>query len=73
MDKIIRCYRSLVRMDLGAMAMKGYSPTDCLASYPGHSLGESYFSTEMQSVYSTALADWAIRIWYVFSTSVTTP
>ena len=39
------------RVDLGAMAMKGYSafpkapgiagtsPSDCLVSYPGHSLG----------------------------------
>ena len=28
-------------------------------SYLGHSLGESYPSAEFQSVYSTALADWA--------------
>ena len=28
-------------------------------SYPGHSLEESYISTETQSVYSTAPADWA--------------
>ena len=47
------------RVDLGAMAMKGYSafpkapalletsPSDCLVSYPGHSLGEgSYPSAE---------------------------
>ena len=33
---------------------------DCLVSYPGHSLGEgSYPSVEVQSVYSTAPADWA--------------
>ena len=37
----------------------GASPSDCLVSYPGHSLGESYPSVEMQSVYSTAPADWA--------------
>ena len=28
------------------------SPSDCLVSYPGHSLGESYSSVKMQSVYS---------------------
>ena len=35
------------------------SPSDCLVSYLGHALGESYLSAEMQSVYSTAPADWA--------------
>ena len=49
------------------MAIKGYSafpsitralPSDRLVSYPEHSLGESYLSTEMQSMYSAALADW---------------
>ena len=35
------------------------SPSDCLVSYPGHSLGESYPSAEIQSVYSTASADCA--------------
>ena len=35
------------------------SPTDCLVSYPEQSLVEgSYLSAEMQSVYSTAPADW---------------
>ena len=33
------------------------SPSDCLVSYPGHSLGGSYPSAEMQSAYSTAPAD----------------
>ena len=28
----------------------GASPSDCLMAYPGHSLGESYFSAETQSV-----------------------
>ena len=37
----------------------GTSPSDCLVSYPGHSLGGSYPSAEVQSVYSTAPADWA--------------
>ena len=35
------------------------SPSDCLVSYPGHSLEESYPSAEKQSVYFTAPADWA--------------
>ena len=39
----------------------GTSPSDCLVSYLGHSLGEgSYPSVEKQLVYSTAPADWAI-------------
>ena len=60
-------------MDLGVMAMKGCSaspknsnitetsPSDCLVSYTGHSLGgeQSYPSAEVQSVYSTAPANWA--------------
>ena len=40
-------------------SITGTSPSDFLMSYPGHSLGESYFSAEKQSVYSTATADWA--------------
>ena len=40
----------------------GTSPSDCLVSYPGHSLGGgSSPSAEVQSVYSTAPADWAIH------------
>ena len=35
------------------------SLSDCLMSYPGHSLGESYSSAEKQSVYSAGPADWA--------------
>ena len=31
-------------------------------SYPGHSLGESYTSAEMQSMYSATPADWATKI-----------
>ena len=41
-------------------SITGASPSDCLVSYLAHSLGESYPTTEMQSVYSTASADWAI-------------
>ena len=37
----------------------GASPSDCLVTYPGHSLEESYPSAEMQSVYFTAPTDWA--------------
>ena len=55
----------------GVMVMKGVlripqsfsitetSPSDRLVSYAGHSLGVTYPSVEMQSVYSTAPADWA--------------
>ena len=44
-------------------SITGNSPSDCLVSYLGHSLiGESYSSTEKQSVYSTAPAEWATRI-----------
>ena len=32
----------------------GTSPSDCLVSYPGRSLGKSYPSAEKQSVRSTA-------------------
>ena len=39
-------------------SIAGTSPSDCLMSYPGHSLGGgSYPSAEKQSVYSTAPAD----------------
>ena len=34
------------------------SPSDCLLSYQGHSLGEFYPAAEMQLVYSAAPADW---------------
>ena len=41
-------------------SITGTSPSDCFVSYPGHSLREgSYPSVEVQSVYSTAPADWA--------------
>ena len=42
-------------------SISGTSPSDCLVSYPGHSFGGgSYPTAEVQSVYSTAPADWAI-------------
>ena len=34
------------------------SSLDCLVTYSGHSLGESYPSTEMQSTYSASPAGW---------------
>ena len=39
------------------------SPSDCLVLYAGHSLrgGGSYFSAEMQSMYSAAPADWTSK------------
>ena len=37
------------------------SPSDCLVSYTGHSLEGSYPCVEIQSVYSTATANWAIQ------------
>ena len=42
-------------------SIAGTSTSDCLVSYPGHSLeGGSYPSAEKQSVYSTAPVDWAM-------------
>ena len=59
-----------VRVDLGVMAMvikeyfvfpkAGVSTSEYLVSYPGHLLGKSYHSAEMQSAYSTAPADQAM-------------
>ena len=44
-------------------SITGISSSDSLVSYPGHSLGgRSYPSAEVQSVYSTAPADWAMKI-----------
>ena len=40
-------------------SIPGASPSDCLVSYAGHSLGVSYLSAEMQSMYSAAPANWA--------------
>ena len=38
----------------------GVLPSNGLMSYPGHLLGVSYPSAEMQLVYSTASANWAL-------------
>ena len=40
-----------------SFSITGASPSDCLVSYPGHSLRESYLSAVMQLVYSAAPAD----------------
>ena len=42
------------------------SPSDCLMSYLGHSLGESYPCAEKQSMYSTAPANWVICLTELF-------
>ena len=44
-----------------SLSITGTSPSDCLVSYLGHSLVGSYSSAEVQLVYSTALANWAIH------------
>ena len=47
-------------------SITGTSLSDCLVSYPGHSMRRSYSSAEMQLVYSIAPPDWEIyfRTWY---------
>ena len=45
----------------------GASPSDCLESYPGYLLRESYLSAEMQSVNSLAPADWEKKVWISLS------
>ena len=40
-------------------SITGSSPLNCLMSYPGHSLRESYLFEETQSVYSAIPANWA--------------
>ena len=48
-------------------SITGTSPSDCLVSYSGHSLEGSYTSAEVQSVYSTAPADWEIEVVVLFN------
>ena len=40
----------------------GTSPSDCIVSYTGHSMEESYPFAENHSVYSTAPADWRLQV-----------
>ena len=54
-------------------SITGALASDCLLSYAGHSLsvcvcGGSNPSVEMQSVYSTAPAKWAMELWVMWST-----
>ena len=39
-------------------SITGASPSDCFVLYPGHSLGESYPSAEIQLVYTAASAEY---------------
>ena len=50
----------------GVLCIPGTSPSDCLVSYPRHSLVGSYPSAEMQLVYSTAPTDWAKVCVYIY-------
>ena len=50
---------------LQSFSIAGASPSDCLVSYPGHLLCESYHFAEIQSIYSTTPADWARTIIYI--------
>ena len=51
-------------------SITGTSPSDCLVSYAGHSLGGSYPSAKKQSVYSIAPADWVILCLCVYNMSM---
>ena len=44
----------------------GTSPSDGVTSYQDTRCGGSYLSAEMQSVYSSASADWDIILAYIF-------
>ena len=50
--------KSLLHISQSA-SITGASPSDCLVSYPDHSLGEPYLSAEMQLVYAVAHICWA--------------
>ena len=51
---------------------QGTSPSDSFVSYPELSQAEeSYPSVKMQSVYSTALADWAASVSRLFVRKLT--
>ena len=55
-------------------SITGISPSDCLVSYPGHSLEwGSYPSAEVQLVYSTAPANWANQFFGEFNTGYQKP
>ena len=71
--KLYQVLHLQTRVDLGAMAKKRYSifprapltgslQSDCLMSYLEHSSVEFYSLAEMQLVYFTAPADWAVIV-----------
>ena len=47
------------------LSITGTSPSGCLVSYPGHLLGESYPSAEIQSVYSTTRPAGQFELWFI--------
>ena len=50
-------FKQTTTMGQSGPGSNGNSSSDCLVSYPGHSLRKSYLSAEMQLIYSAALAD----------------
>ena len=54
-------------------SITGSSPSDCLVSYLGHSLGGPYPSAEVQLLYSTDPSDWAVTYegWYAITGTAT--
>ena len=50
-----------------SFSITGTSPSDCLVSYPGHSLWEFCSSAYNHSVCSTAWADKAMTFWVCFN------
>ena len=80
-DLLIGPYQVLpfwTSVDQRAMAVKAYSaflkvpagtsPSNCFVLYPVHSLEKSYFSADMQSVYSAVTTNWPIgvRVHYIY-------
>ena len=49
-----------------SFSITGTTQSDCLVSYPGHTLGESYLSAEKQSAYPTAQPTGPTSCFYVF-------
>ena len=55
---------------LQSPSITGTSPSNCLVSYPGYSLGGVYSSADVKSVYATVQAHWVMvncyKIEYVY-------
>ena len=49
-------------------SITGASPSDCLGSYRGHLLGESYLSAEMQLEYSAGplSVEFSFQLYYIY-------